>query len=295
MTALCFVCIPGRPTPSREGDTYARNRKRAPDEYTPVPAARARSKGASAVSGIRLNKALAAAGVCSRRAADEFIRAGAVSVNGAVITELGTRVDPSRDVVTVHGREIPLEAADGQGDHTYLMLHKPVQVVSTARDPEGRATVLDILPAGYRGKRLYPVGRLDYFSEGLLLLTDDGELTSRLTHPRYHLPKVYEVSLREAPDDKVLETMRKGMTLREGERLAPVEARRKQSDRRTLVLTLHQGVNRQIRRMCRDLNLTILRLCRVALGPLELGALAKGACRPLTEKETAALKRAAGL
>ena len=246
------------------------------------------------MSGIRLNKALAAAGLCSRRAADELIRAGSVSVNGVTTTELGTRVDPATDSVAVDGRTVRLATAQ-TASHTYVMLYKPVQVVSTASDPQKRPTVLDILPPEYRAKRLYPVGRLDYFSEGLLLLTDDGELTNRLTHPRYHLPKMYEVSLRERPSEAMLETMRRGMTLAEGERLAPVEASRKTEDGRTLLLTLRQGINRQIRRMCRDLNLTILRLCRVAVGPLRLGDLPKGRCRPLTESEAAALKKAAGM
>lgn len=245
------------------------------------------------MSALRLNKALAAAGVCSRRAADELIRSGAVSVNGSVTTELGTRVDPASDTVCVHGKAIQLAATESLA-HTYLMLHKPVQVVSTVRDPQGRSTVLNLLPEKYRGKRLYPVGRLDYFSEGLLLLTDDGELTNRLTHPRYHLPKVYETRLREVPTQAMLETMRRGMTLAEGERLAPVEVRKKQDDEHTLTLVLHQGVNRQIRRMCRDLGLTILRLSRIALGPLLLGDLPRGKCRPLTEKEVAALKKATG-
>lgn len=246
------------------------------------------------MTGVRLNKALAAAGVCSRRAADELIRAGSVSVNGIVTAELGTRVDPSTDSVTVNGIAVRFEENDAS-PHTYVMLHKPIQVVSTARDPQKRTTVLDLLPDAYRAKRLYPVGRLDYFSEGLLLLTDDGELTNRLTHPRYHLPKEYEVSLRQAPSHAVLETMRRGMTLREGERLAPIEAAIKMNDPRTLVLVLRQGINRQIRRMCRDLDLTILRLCRIAVGPLHLGDLPKGRCRDLTADEVAALKKAVEL
>lgn len=247
-----------------------------------------------AMSVMRLNKALAAAGVCSRRAADELIRAGAVGVNGTVTTELGTRIDPATDTVTVRGKAIRLCTGDEADSRIHLMLHKPVQVVSTASDPQGRTTVLDLLPGRYRHERLYPVGRLDFFSEGLLLLTNDGDLANRLMHPRYHMPREYEVSLREIPAPALLETMRRGMTLREGERLAPVKVARKPNDEHTLLLTLHQGINRQIRRMCRDLNLTILRLLRTELGPLSLGDLPKGKCRPLTKKELAALTKAAG-
>ena len=244
---------------------------------------------------IRLNKVLASAGVCSRRGADELIRGGAVSVNGCVVTELGMRIDPARDTVAVNGREISLRPETAEQPHTYILLHKPVQVVSTARDPEGRTTVLDLLPDSLRRKRLYPVGRLDYFSEGLLLLTDDGELTNRLTHPRYHLPKVYEVTVRELPAETLLARMRRGMTLREGEKLAPVKVETRPDAPHTLMLTLHQGINRQIRRMCRDLGLTILSLRRVSVGPVQLGNLGKGECRPLQARELAALRRAVNL
>lgn len=243
---------------------------------------------------LRLNKALALAGLCSRRAADDLIRAGAVRVNGVLITEPGSRIAPATDAITVHGKPVRLESREGAAAHTYIMLHKPIQVVSTARDPQGRTTVLDLLPGSLRSKRLYPVGRLDYFSEGLLLLTDDGELTNRLTHPRYHLPKLYEIRVRETPTQAMLESMRRGMTLQEGETLAPVEVRIA-GEGRTLLLTLHQGINRQIRRMCRDLGLTILTLRRIGIGPLALGDLAKGTCRSLSSNEIAALKKAVGL
>ncbi len=243
---------------------------------------------------VRLNKALADAGVCSRRKADELIRVGAVRVNGLVADSLGLRIDPVKDSIALHGKTLPLRAKDGaDGPCRYVMLHKPVQVVSTVSDPQGRPTVLELLPESMKkNARLYPVGRLDYFSEGLLLLTDDGELTNRLTHPRHHLPKVYEVRLRERPEPQMLQAMRQGMTLREGERLAPVEARMQGA---CLLLTLRQGVNRQIRRMCRDLGLTILSLRRLSIGPLQLGDLPKGTCRFLLPEELDALKQSVGL
>lgn len=177
------------------------------------------------------------------------------------------------------------------------MLHKPVQVVSTAADPEGRPTVLSLLPGEYADTRLFPVGRLDYFSEGLILLTNDGQLSQRLMHPRHHLPKCYEVIVRHVVTQKALQTMRSGMRLAEGEVLRPVEvtARSMASGCTLLRMVLRQGVNRQIRRMCRDLNLTILRLRRVAIGPLQLGDLPPGRCRPLRKEELAALRQAAGL
>jgi len=249
--------------------------------------------------GIRLNKALADAGVCSRRKADEFIFSGAVRVNGHPADSPGMRVMPG-DKVTLNGRPVVLRQESAQA--CWLMLHKPVQVVSTANDPEGRETVLDLVPDPWRRKRLYPVGRLDYFSEGLILLTDDGELAHRLTHPRWHLPKVYRVMIRpENGEDSIpaaLTLFRRGMTLAEGDRLAPVEARVVPSpSKRGIVLemTLHQGLNRQIRRMCRDVGFTVLRLKRVKEGPVELGTLAPGQVRPLSGLEVSALRRAVGL
>lgn len=244
---------------------------------------------------LRLNKALSSAGVCSRRRADELIRSGVVTVNGSVVTELGLRIIPGKDAVEVDGRAVALCAEPAEQARHYIVLHKPIQVVSTVRDPEGRTTVLDLLPDALRAHRLYPVGRLDYFSEGLVLLTDDGELTNRLTHPRYHLAKIYEVTVRELPGKEIFDRMRQGMTLQEGEKLAPVKVAVTPESPHTLLLTLHQGINRQIRRMCRDLGLTILSLRRVQMGPVRLGTLGKGECRPLLPQELAALRRAVGL
>lgn len=258
---------------------------------------------------VRINKALADAGVCSRRRADELVAAGRVRVNGEPVTSPGLQVRPGLDRLEVDGKpiEAPAEAP------CYLILHKPVRVVSTAYDPEGRTTVLDLVPPQWKKRRLYPAGRLDFFSEGLVLLTDDGELTNRVVHPRHHLPRVYRVLIRGEVPERALETMRKGMTLAEGDRLAPVEIRvlpgkshdlsglPREADhpggqRGTLLeMTLHQGLNRQIRRMCRDMGLTILRLVRVAQGPLRLGVMKPGEARELTPAETSALKKAVGM
>jgi 23S rRNA pseudouridine2605 synthase len=245
--------------------------------------------------GIRLNKALAQAGVCSRRAADELIAAGRVSVNGTVVRELGTRVDPDKDSLTVDGAPVNLR----QGDEAplYLVLNKPVHVVTTASDPAGRRTVLDLLPDAIRSRRPFPVGRLDYMSEGLLLLTTDGELAHRMAHPRYHLEKIYRVEFRGAVTQQMVETMEQGMLLSDGTRLAPVKVRREHSggERTTLELTLRQGINRQIRRMAEDLGLTILKIMRIAQGPVRLGMLPIGSSRELTSKEIQELKNAVGL
>ena len=250
------------------------------------------STPASAETGLRLNKAIAHSGLASRRAADGLIQEGRVTVNGAVVMEPGTRINPKTDEVVVDGRKLNFMAGNG---HSYLMVNKPIEVVSTAKDPQGRKTVLDLLPPRFTAKRLYPVGRLDFFSEGLLLLTDDGDMTLRLTHPRYHSPKVYHVTVREKPSEGMLEIMRQGMTLAEGEKLAPVTVRLLEEKKNVLEMILNQGINRQIRRMCRDLGLTILRLVRISSGPLHLGNLKPGEVRELTPKEVMVLKKTAGM
>lgn len=241
---------------------------------------------------IRLNKYLSQAGICSRRKADELIASGRVSVNDKVVIELGCKITPGTHSVKVDGHLVA-SAADEQRP-IYLLLNKPIQVVCTVKDPEGRPTILDYLPEAFKEYRLYPVGRLDYFSEGLLLMTNDGTLTHRLTHPRYYLEKVYEVHVRETPTQQDISRMEKGMQLSEGEQLAPVKVRF-DSERNILFMTLHQGVNRQIRRMCRDLGLTILKLKRLQTGPLILGNLPVGQCRELTEDEVTALQNAVGI
>ncbi|MFP5221279.1 MAG: pseudouridine synthase [Acidobacteriota bacterium] len=243
---------------------------------------------------MRLNKALAQAGVCSRRAADDLIRAGRVFVNGA-LADLGTPVRPGLDDIRVDGK--PVGGPATGAPQLYYLLNKPIEVVTTVKDPEGRRTVLDLMGEAGRKRRLFPVGRLDYFSEGLIILTTDGELANRLMHPRWHMPKLYRVTVRGEVSERALGTMRSGMTLAEGERLAPVKARMVQKDERATVLEMElvQGVNRQIRRMCRDLGLTILQLVRVSQGPLALADLPTGRFRPLTPDEVSTLRKAVGL
>lgn len=247
---------------------------------------------------LRINKYLSECGVASRRGADELILAGRVQLNGIVVAEPGVRVDPATDRVLVDGKAVTHPAAAGKPvQDLTILLHKPVQVVTTRSDPQGRQTVFDILPQEYRDQRLLHVGRLDYFSEGLLLLTTDGSLMNRLIHPRWHLPKVYHVLVRGKVTEISLDIMRGGMILKEGEKLAPIEVSVLRSDPGGvwLEMTLLQGLNRQIRRMCRDLGLTVLKLIRVKQGPIGLGGLNPGQCRPLTPEEVRGLRRAVGL
>lgn len=252
---------------------------------------------AQAPSSMRINKALAVAGICSRRAADELIASGAVLVNGAPATP-GMQVNAG-DNVQVQGRTIHLLFGKST-NLTYLLCNKPQKVVSTASDPQNRRTVLDLVPTEFSGERLYPVGRLDYDSEGLILLTNDGELTHRLTHPSHHLPKTYRVTVAGPVDESQLQTFRAGMTLAEGEAVAPVDVSivqeaRNSEDTTILEMVLIQGLNRQIRRMCRDVGLEVKRLVRIGHGPLRLRGVHPGDCRQLSEKETVTLLRAAGL
>jgi 23S rRNA pseudouridine2605 synthase len=247
---------------------------------------------------IRINKYLSECGVASRRGADELILQGRVQLNGVPVQEPGVRVNPQDDVVLVDGAPVRSPYLVGEARReTTVLLHKPVQVLTTTRDPQDRKTVYDILPQGLRELRLLHVGRLDYFSEGLLLLTTDGSLMNRLISPRWHLPKVYHVLVRGQVDEAWLTVMRKGMTLAEGEVLAPVEVRILRQDQREawLEMTLVQGLNRQIRRMCRDMGRTVLRLIRVRQGFLELGSLKPGEARELSAQEVRRLREAVGL
>jgi 23S rRNA pseudouridine2605 synthase len=224
---------------------------------------------------MRLAKYLAHAGVASRRAAETVIAAGRVSVNGEIVLDPARAVD-EHSRVTVDGR-----ALDGPEARVVYALHKPLGVVSTARDPHGRPTVLELVPA--EGLRLYPVGRLDADSSGLILLTNDGELANRLTHPRFEVEKTYRATLGGAPaGDGVLRALRRGVELDDGP-TAPARVRR--LGKSAIELTIHEGRNRQVRRMCEAAGRPVLALERVAFGPLRLGGLAASECRRLTDRE----------
>lgn len=229
---------------------------------------------------LRINKLIASSGFCSRRRADEYISRGRVTINGKPVLSRGMLARPE-DIIAIDG--IPISP---QEQKVYLILNKPVQTVCTAHDPQGRTTVLDLLPEHYKSYRLFPVGRLDFFSEGLLLLTNDGTFAHRMMHPSCCVQKTYEVLVRGPATAGILAKMRAGMVLEDGARLAPIEARAIAKEGDTLlVLTLYQGLNREIRRMCACLGLTILRLRRTAQGPLKLNGLKAGKFRSLSSSE----------
>lgn len=231
--------------------------------------------------GARLNKAIASSGFCSRRKADELIFQGRVKLNGVIAASPSLRVS-SADKLEIDGKVLRAVMR-----HTYVLLNKPTGCICSARDPQGRKTVLDLLPERLKALRLFPVGRLDFFSEGLVLLTDDGECALKLTHPKFQHIKQYEVIIRGPVKETLLEEMRRGMLLDGDVRLLPVEVcpAPLPSGDTLLRMELRQGVNRQIRRMCQKLHLTILRLKRTAQGPLRLEDLPPGKCRPLSGQE----------
>jgi pseudouridine synthase len=232
---------------------------------------------------MRLQRALARAGVASRRAAEELIRDGKVRVDGAVAT-LGSKVDPERHRITVSGRPIKLQA------RRWLAFHKPLGVVTTASDEEGRRTVLDYIPepAG-----LTYVGRLDVMTTGLLLLTTDGEAVHRLTHPRYHIPRRYTALVHGRPTAEIAEAVTR-KTLIDGRPVVPSEVRvRPGTEGRSILdVTLSEGRNRIVRRWAEAMGLKVDRLARLSYGPVRLGDLPAGRYRPLTPKEEAALYKA---
>ena len=237
---------------------------------------------------MRLQKFLARAGVASRRGSEDLMTAGRIAVNGIVVTELGAKVDPSRDRVSVDGRDVTL------GDSsTYLALNKPAGYVTTMSDPHGRPTVSDLVPVGDH-PGLFPIGRLDLDTTGLLLFTTDGELGFHLLHPRYHVKKTYEVLADGQVDEGDLDKLRTGIELDDGP-TAPAEARLLRSDRTSRVeITIREGRKRQVRRMFSAIGHPVLELHRTTFGPVRLGELASGALRPLTDDEVAALKRVSG-
>lgn len=245
----------------------------------------------------RLQKLLAAAGIASRRASEALILAGHVTVNGRAVRELGARADADRDDVRVDGRPVRRPAT-----HTYVLLHKPRGYTSTVTDPHAAHTVMELLPAD--AGRVFPAGRLDRDSEGLLLLTDDGELTARLLHPRYHIPKEYAVLARGRLSEATLRRLRESIPL-EGGRTTPAQVESGEPPRHLSASTepgtvwlrfvLHEGRKRQIRELCVRAGLEVARLVRVRMGPLALGNLRPGGVRRLTADEVLALRRACGL
>ena len=240
---------------------------------------------------MRLQRFMAQAGVASRRKAEELITAGRVRVNGKVVTELGTKVDPRKDQVTVGDKHLAVE------QHVYLLLHKPRGYVTTLSDPEGRPTVMELLKNV--AVRLYPVGRLDFNTEGVLLLTNDGDLAHALMHPSGEVEKTYEVKLRGVALPDVVESFRKGVTLDDGSRTAPAKVSAmgptEGGSNSWLEVTIHEGKNRQIHRMAEALGHQVAKLQRVRYAGLELGALRPGSYRALAEREVDGLRRLVGM
>ncbi|UWG99032.1 rRNA pseudouridine synthase [Dehalobacter sp. DCM] len=242
----------------------------------------------------RLQKAMARLGIASRRHAEILISQGSVKVNGIVVTQLGTKVYPE-DVIEVSESTY---SAVSITDSIYIMLNKPVGIISSVTDPHRRKTVIDLINQDIK-TRVYPVGRLDYDTSGLLLLTNDGELTHRLTHPRYGVEKVYHVWIKEDLLQAAVNTLRTGVTLEDG-RTAPAKLRKLCNkshghDRECTVyeIVIHEGRNRQVRRMFEQVGYPVIRLQRIAFGPLRLDpAMKAGDYRYLKPREIAALKKA---
>lgn len=291
---------PGKPGPKRgtggtakpRGKPLASGAKKSPPRK-PRPGRKPSSSGqgppssAQPKEGDRLQKVLSAAGIASRRDAEELILEGRVQVDGEVVRELGTRVDRMRQEIRVDGEPLPRPKL------AYFAVHKPVGLVSTMNDPSGRPRVIDLLPPSLG--RLYNVGRLDLGSEGLILVTNDGDLANRLTHPRHGVEKTYQVEVAGTPAREVLQTLEKGVYLAEGKakvKSARIKSRRKQSTLLEIVLT--EGRNREIRRLLARMGHKVQRLIRIAVGPVRLGEMPAGAYRRLTPEEVAKLRVAAG-
>ncbi len=242
-------------------------------------------KGKPQKSTLRLNQALAKTGFCSRRQADELIEAGRVSLNGQVTHEFWLPVNPDEDRLSVDGKPLSIK------QYLYVALHKPPGVVTTTRDEKGRQDVLQLLPAELR--HLRPVGRLDMYSEGLLILTNDGELTQKLTHPQHQMTKLYWVQVKGEVTEQAIKQLRTGVELSDGPTLpAGVTLLDRNKSYSELEITLREGRNRQVRRMCDHLGYPVSRLVRLAVGALQLGGMPPGSWRYLDDAEVKLLKSA---
>lgn len=237
--------------------------------------------------GIRIQKVLSDAGVCSRRKAEEAIEAGRVTVNGRPC-KLGQKVNPRTDIIAMDGVNVSI---DEKSRKLYIMLNKPRGYVTTTSDELGRRCVTDLL--GDVAQRVYPVGRLDKNSEGLLLLTNDGSFANQIAHPRHHISKTYRVTVREDVKDETAAKLAAGVEL-DGRMTQPAQVHvlDKQPGRTVLQITIYEGRNRQVRRMCEAVNLTVARLKRTSVGPLKLGMLQPGKWRELKPSELIALRGA---
>lgn len=238
----------------------------------------------------RLQKIIARAGIASRRAAEKLVSEGRVTVNGKTVTRLGSQADPERDHIKVDGKLLKQES----GPRHYFVAFKPRNMITSLEDPEGRATVADLLRGARIRSRVYPVGRLDWDADGLLFLTDDGELANEVAHPRSHLPKTYRVKVKGVPSPDTLERVRRGVYLERGERTLPCEVTLESSGRETtwLRVTLVEGRQNQLKRMFLRVGHPVRRIRRTAIGPLRLGKLRIGEVREVGPRELAGLRQA---
>jgi len=233
---------------------------------------------------MRLNKFMAMCGVASRRACDEIIESGRVRVNAVVVKKLGVQVEPSKDIVAVDGKAIRIK-----GEFEYIMLYKPTGYITTASDPQGRKTVFDLLPKN--GQRLFPIGRLDCNTSGLLLLTNDGDLAQKLTHPSFEFGKTYVAVVKGDINETELAKLRTGVDIG-GFTTSNAQANvlKKYDGQSEVELTIHEGKNRQVRRMFEALDMKVKSLKRITVGKLNLDGLKEGQHRPLNEEEIKYLK-----
>lgn len=236
----------------------------------------------------RLQKLIAAAGIASRRHAEELISAGQVTVNGETVKELGAKADPEKDHIKVKGRLI--NPALKQQEHLYVLLHKPKGYLSSMSDPEERPLVIDLIPSALG--RLHPVGRLDFNTEGLLILTNDGELTNRITAAKNRIPKVYRAKVKGMPGEKAIERLRRGIAIGDDERTAPAEVYKLRESRTNswYEVILTEGRNQQVRRMFDAIGHSVIKLVRTGIGDLTDDRLKPGQWRMLNEKEVKRLK-----
>jgi len=269
----------------RKGSTPRARPSRPPRAPARASTPATKNESATTADGERLQKVLASAGIASRRECEQLILDGRVEVDRKVVTELGTRVDPQRQEIRVDAEALP------QTKHVYFAVNKPDGVVSTSRDPAGRQRVIDLLPPN--SPRVFSVGRLDIASEGLIILTNDGELANGLTHPRHGVEKVYHVQVAGHVEHEVLSKLKRGIHLAEG--FAHVKhVRIKSAGKKSTILEmiLDEGRNREVRRLLARVGHKVQRLKRVAVGPVRLGEMPTGAVRPLTRREVESLERA---
>jgi 23S rRNA pseudouridine2605 synthase len=242
---------------------------------------------------IRLNKLLSVYGVASRRAADTLITQGRVELNGKTVTELGTKADPDTDEIKVDGRRLKTAPVK-----RYLLMYKPVGVVATRSDPQKRTTVVDLIARAGISGYFYPVGRLDYDSEGLIILTNDGAFAERVTHPRYELERTYEAVVEGVPDERDLERLRRGVTV-EDRRTHPAKVKLlrvvsgKRGTQAVLEVVIKEGRNRQVRKMCDAIAHPVARLRRTRIGTVTDSVLRPGDFRDLSAREIKELTKAA--